>query len=267
MIAPQKYKQRFLDLGYDQNTAGRYGMIENIDDNFALLMNKLDEWDAWDNTLVIFMTDNGQAGRRATLDGRPTRLHTAGFKTGKGSQYEGGTHVPAFWSWKSVLGRGVDVPALTAHIDLFKTFCELCGAQIPSGIQQLDGRSLLPLLENPRADWSDRTLFVHRGRWEKGADPNESKFVACAVRTQRWRFVNNKQLYDISADPYESQDVAADHPGVVSQLRRAYDSWWAETVPFMVNEDAPYAPRQPQAVRYEKQLKERGIPKWIAPQI
>jgi arylsulfatase len=265
MIAPEKYKKRFLDLGYDEDTAGRYGMIENIDDNFGLLVQKLDEWNAWDNTLVIFMTDNGQAGSRGRLNGKPVKLHTAGFKTGKGSPYEGGTHVPAFWRWKGVLGEGVDISALTAHIDLFKTFCQLTGAEIPSDIQKIDGRSLLPLLENPKSPWPDRELFVHTGRWEKGADPNDSKFKSCAVRTQRWRFVNNKELYDIPADPYETTDVSADHPEVIAQLRKAYDAWWAETVPLMVNEDAPYAPHQPQAVRYEKQLAERGIPNWVPP--
>ena len=66
MIAPESYTKRFLDLGYDKNTAGRYGMIENIDDNFGLLMEKLEHWDLWENALVIFMTDNGQAGRAAT---------------------------------------------------------------------------------------------------------------------------------------------------------------------------------------------------------
>ncbi|MEO8495734.1 MAG: arylsulfatase, partial [Planctomycetota bacterium] len=97
--------------------------------------------------------------------------------------------------------------------------------------------------------------------------PNGSKFKACAVRTQRWRFVNNKELYDIAADPYEATDVSADHPEVIASLRKAYDVWWAETVPLMVNEDAPYAPHQPQAVRYEKQLAERGIPDWTPPKL
>jgi arylsulfatase len=267
MIAPDKYKQRFLDLGYDQNTAGRYGMIENIDDNFGLLMQKLDEWQAWENTLVIFMTDNGQAGRRAKLNGKNTPLFTAGFKTGKGSPYEGGTHVPAFWRWKGVLGEGVDINALTAHIDLYKTFCELAAVEIPAGIQQIDGRSMLPLLENPQAAWDDRYLFVHQGRWAKGADPNESKFKNCAVRTQRWRLVNDKDLYDISKDPYEKVNVIDDHPQVVADLRAAYDKWWAETVPLMVNENAPYAPQQPQAVRYEKQKAEQGIPNWTPPSL
>ncbi len=265
MIAPERYKRRFAEMGWDEQTQGRYGMIENIDDNFGMLMRKLDEWNLWDNTLVIFMTDNGQAGRRGKLNGKPTGIYTAGFKTGKGSPYEGGTHVPAFWYWKGRLGQGVDIPALTAHIDLFKTFCELAGAEIPADIQPIDGRSLLPLLENPGADWPDRKLFVHVGRWDKGADPNDFKYRNCAVRTQRWRFVNNKELYDLSTDPYESTDVAVQHPAVVADLRAAYDTWWAETLPLMVNEDVPYAPHQPQAVRYERQLKERGIPRWNPP--
>ena len=242
-------------------------MIENIDDNFGFLMQKLDEWRLWDNTLVIFMTDNGQAGRGGKLKGRNVRMHTAGFKTGKGSPYEGGTHVPAFWRWKGVLEEGVSISALTAHIDLFETFCQLAGASIPKGIQKLDGRTLLPLLEDPKAEWPDRKLFFHVGRWEKGADPNLSQYKSCAVRSQRWRFVNNSFLYDIAADPYEENDVAADHPDVVAQMRQAYDAWWAETVPLMVNEDVPFAPHQPQAVRYEKQLKERGIPKWLPPKL
>ena len=267
MIAPEKYKKRFLEMGYDANTAGRYGMIENIDDNVGLLAEKLDEWKAWDNTLVIFMTDNGQAGRGAKLNGKRVSLYTAGFKTGKGSPYEGGTHVPAFWRWKGVLGEGVDISALTAHIDLIKTFTALAGADLPTDMQKIDGRSLIPLLENPKAEWTDRELFVHQGRWAKGGDPNESKFRNCAVRNTRWRFVNNKELYDISVDPYEKTNVAADHPEVIAMFRKAYDAWWAETVPLMVNEDAPYAPQQPQTVRYEKQLAERGIPRWEPPKL
>jgi arylsulfatase len=267
MIAPQKYKTRFQQQGWDEKTQGRYGMIENIDDNMGLLMKKLDQWKLWDNTLVIFMTDNGQAGRGARKNGKANRIFSAGFKTGKGSPFEGGTHVPAFWRWKGVLGEGVDIPALTAHIDLFQTFCQLAGVSIPGNIQEIDGRSLLPLLENPKTAWPDRELFVHVGRWEKGADPNQSQYKNCAVRSQRWRLVNNQLLYDIQADPYEQNDVAAQHPQVVQRLRKSYDMWWTKTVPLMVNEKAPYAAEHPQDVRYEKQLKERGIPKWQRPRL
>ena len=262
MLAPEKYKQRFAEMGWDGNTQGRYGMLENIDDNFGLLMDKLDEWKMWEDTLVIFMTDNGQASRSGKLNGKRTDVFTAGFKTGKGSPYEGGTHVPAFWRWKGVLDEGVDINGLTAHIDLYKTFCDLAGVEIPDGIQAIDGRSLLPLLEDSKAKWPDRELFVHQGRWEKGADPNGSKFKNCAVRTQRWRFVNDRELYDIVNDPYEKVNVIDQHPEVVAKLRKSYDKWWQETLPFMVNEDAPYAKEQPQAVRYEKQKAEKGIPDW-----
>jgi arylsulfatase len=108
---------------------------------------------------------------------------------------------------------------------------------------------------------------VHQGRWQKGADPNNSKYKNCAVRSPRWRFVNNRELYDISVDPFEANDVSADHPEVVAELRRAFDVWWSETLPLMVNEDAPYSPVHPQAVRYEKQLEDRGIPDWEPPQL
>lgn len=267
MIAPEKYKRKFAAMGWDKNTQGRYGMIENIDDNFGLLMSKLDEWNAWDNTLVIFLTDNGQAGRSGSVNGKRTPIFTAGFKTGKGSPYEGGTHVPAFWRWKGRLGEGVDVPALTAHVDLYRTFCDLAGAKISDDVQPLDGRSLLPLLEDPHASWEDRSLFVHKGRWEKGDDPNKSRYKDCAVRTTRWRFVNNTELFDISTDPFEAHDVAQSHPEVVAELRGRFDQWWQQTVPLMVNEDAEYSPQQPQAVRYEKQLQNGGIPDWKEPQL
>ncbi|MFP6604861.1 MAG: sulfatase-like hydrolase/transferase, partial [Pirellulaceae bacterium] len=70
MIAPEKSKKRFAEQGWDAKTQGRYGMIENIDDNMGLLMKKLDQWKLWENTLVIFMTDNGQAGRGARRNGK-----------------------------------------------------------------------------------------------------------------------------------------------------------------------------------------------------
>lgn len=267
MIAPKKYKSRFTELGWDGNTAGRYGMIENIDDNMGLLLKKMDDWKLWDNTLLIFMTDNGQAGRSGKLNGKRAKMFTAGFKTGKGSPFEGGTHVPAFWCWKGKLKAGTDVGALTAHIDLYRTFCELAGVKVPSTVQKIDGRSLLPLLDDPNSDWEDRHLFVHQGRWKKGEDPNLSKHKNCAVRTTRWRFVNNKELYDISNDPYEADDVAKDHPEVIAKIQKEYDKWWAETVPLMVNEDAPFAKEHPATLMYNKQLKSGGIADWIAPEI
>ncbi len=283
-IAPEKSKKRFYDDGWSEGMAGRGGMVENIDDNFGVLWSKLNEWKALENTIVIFMTDNGQSGlpgKASMRNGKLVKVYTAHFKTGKGTAYEGGTHVPCFWYWKGVLGEGVDIPALTAHIDFFKTFCDLAGVTIPSDIQPIDGRSLLPLLENPKAEWPDRKLFVHVGRWASGTDVETYKYVNCAVRTGRWRLVmprtsnaamrkgklNNDpaqfQLYDIPTDPYEGTNVAEQHPETVQELIKAYDRWWTETVPLMVNEKRKDKERHLHTL-YDEALK-KGIPDWTPP--
>jgi len=261
MIAPEQYKKRFLDAGYDEKTAGRYGMIENIDDNFGRLWAKLNEWKALENTLIIFMTDNGMSMRPINHQGKRIDAFNYGMRGRKGSPNEGGTHVPAFWYWKGVLGEGADIDALTAHIDLYKTFAELAGAKLPDKMQVMDGRSLLPLLNDPKAHWPDRELFVHRGRWDPGKR-DTSKYRGCAVRTERWRFVNNEQLYDISADPNETTEVSANHPEVVKQLRQSYDQWWESVKPMMVNEDLPRVKQHPLHIRYNQQLESKGIPEW-----
>lgn len=262
-VAPDNYTKRFLDIGYDEKTAGRYGMIENIDDNFGYMMRKLEEWDVLDNTLVIFMTDNGAVLLSGTLNGKRVEHFNANLRGTKNTPYEGGTRVPSFWYWKGVLGEGVDVDALTAHVDLYKTFCELAGVEIPSGIQNITGRSLVPLLENKNTQWSDRDVFIHCGRWPLG-DAEDAKFNKMAVRTEEWRFVNNKELYNIPNDRSEENNVADQHPEVVKKLKKTYDKWWSATLPLMVNENLPVikSENQPLAKRYYKQLKEQGIPDW-----
>ncbi|TWU56439.1 Arylsulfatase [Rubripirellula tenax] len=263
LVAPEKYTERFLDLGWDEGTAARYGMIENIDDNFGRLMESLGQWDALNNTLVIFMTDNGATRLNGKLNGKRVKHFNANLKGGKNSPYEGGSHVPAFWYWKGVLGEGGDVDALTAHIDLYPTFCDLTGAKLPDDAQMLDGRSLVPLLKDPKTAWADRELFFHCGRWPTG-DQIEFKFQKCAVRTDRWRFVNNSELYDIAADPGERTNVVDSNPEVVGKLRKSYDAWWVSLTPLLVNENLPKVKPddQPMAIRYHKQLEEKGIPEW-----
>ncbi len=266
MIAPEKDKKPFLDAGFNETIAGRYGMIANIDDNMGVLMNKLRDWGLEKNTLLIFMTDNGQAGGRTTKrNGQPYKLYHAGLRAGKGSPYEGGTRVPAFWRWKGVLPQGKDIDALAGHIDLFPTFVDLAEAKVPANTQKRDGRSLLPLLEDPETNWPDRYLFTHRGRWAKASDPNPAKFHQCAVRNQRFRLVNNRELYDIETDPGETKNVIDEHPEVVKAMRAAYDTWWAEVQPLLVNEQVPNSKTQPFRVAYEAQKRTQGIPMWQPP--
>jgi len=226
-VCPEKYARAFEGKGLDQDSIAYYGMIANIDENVGRLLEKLREWDLERRTLVIFMTDNGHA---------IGRLYNAGMRGMKCTPYQGGTRVASFWRWPGVLSAGVDVDRLTAHVDLFPTLAELAGAKIPEGLK-LDGRSLVPLLTDPKAPWPDRTLFVHVGRWARGKAA-ESKYAQCAVRTARFRLVNNRELFDVLKDPGETTNVIDRHPEAVAGMRAAYDRWWAEVLPALENEDA-----------------------------
>ncbi|MFC2086576.1 sulfatase-like hydrolase/transferase [Bacteroidota bacterium] len=135
----------------------------------------------------IFTTDNGRSNGTGELNGKKVIHYNAELKGGKGRPNEGGTRSPSFWFWKGTLGEGVDIAALTAHIDLFKTFADLAGYTGYETYQKLDGLSFLPLLENPNADWPERTLFIHGGRWAKfSLTLDEAKYFNCAVRNDRW---------------------------------------------------------------------------------
>ncbi|MEW4489373.1 arylsulfatase [Thalassoglobus sp. JC818] len=272
-IAPEENAQRFLDLGFTDKEAGFYGMIENIDENLGRLLKQVDEWDLANNTVVIFMSDNGMTGGGSgrmgkmigtTPEGEKLYPYNAGMKGLKGSADEGGVRVPFFIRWTGRIEEGKDIDRIAAHIDLFPTLTNLAGAENPS--EQVEGRSLLPLIENPDAEWKGRLLYTHKGRWKTGEDPNESQWSDFAVRNQRFRMVGKNELYDMRKDLGQTSNVIEDHPEVVERFTKAYDRWWKKTVPLMVNESAPMLPYRPFHVQYEKQSSSVGIPEWKEPQ-
>ncbi|VGO18082.1 arylsulfatase [Pontiella sulfatireligans] len=257
LIAPEENLQRQLDRGMVKSNK-RWGMIENIDDNFGVMMARLEEWGMLDNTIVIFTTDNGAPHKG--LDPK----FKAGHKTGKGTPYEGGVHVPMFWQWKGRLKEDGDIAALTAQVDLYKTFCELTGADVSAVGQQLEGRSLLPLLENPQAEWEPRILQTHRGNL--GKDPQKAADKMWSVRTDRWRLVG-RELYDLEKDPYEEADVAALHPEVVERLSKSHFEWFDAMLPYMINQNNTWEGDAPMEILYNKQKMEKGIPEWMPEEI
>ena len=207
-LVAEKYADIYKKQGVKGGRANFWGMITNIDENMKRLMARLKELGLEEDTILIFMTDNGtSAGDGAGMRGR------------KGSEYDGGHRVPFFIRWPGKIGGPRDVDALAAHIDVLPTLIDLCGLKKPPKVD-MDGTSLRPLLEGKRG-WPERTLFVHSQRIE-----HPQKWRKSAVMTQRWRLVNGKQLFDIQADPAQKKDVAADHPAVVKQLTTAYDGWW-----------------------------------------
>ena len=94
----------------------------------------------------------------------------------------------------------------------------------------------MPLLRNPKAEWADRTLVHHAGRWPTG-QAEKFKYTKSAIQNSRFTLVNNRELYDLKADPGESTNVIDEQTEVVAQLRATYDQWWQDVQPFLVNED------------------------------
>ena len=262
-IVADKYKAMYQGK-CSNKSAAFYGMITNIDENMGLLMKKLDEWDLANDTLLIFMTDNGSSGGTFNY----------GMKGKKGSVNEGGCRVPLFFRLPGKIKPGIDVNRLARHYDMFPTLAEYAGAKIPQGYD-LDGRSLIPLIDNPKADWDDRFTFFHKGRWnKKGApgqwgkgntDPDKEKYRNFAVRSEKWRLVGTNELYNIKADPGEQNNLAQQNPEIVKNMLKAYEAWWDEVRPLMVNEDASLDTEKPFHVRFEKQKKEKGIGQWHNP--
>jgi arylsulfatase len=264
-IVAEKYKALYKDQCTDKEAAF-HGMITNIDDNMGVLMQKLDAWGLTDNTLLIFMTDNGSS----------VGTFNYGLKGKKGWVNEGGTRVPLFFRLPGRIKAGVDVDRLTRHYDLFPTLAQFAGTKAPEALD-LDGRSLVPLIENPDAEWPDRYTFFHKGRWAKEGMrvrkgrpdhvPENSKYTGFAVRNEKWRLVKNRELYDIDNDPCEKNNVIKEHPEVAQQMLKAYDAWWDEVRPLMINEDASLDKEPPFIVQFELQKKTTGIPDWIPPQL
>ena len=95
----------------------------------------------------------------------------------------------------------------------------------------------MPLLKDAKTEWPDRYLFFHRGRWKKGG-ADGAKMNSFAVRSQRFRLVGEKQLYEMDADPGQKKNVLDMHPEGAKKMLAAYDKWWAGARPNMVNEDA-----------------------------
>jgi arylsulfatase len=258
LVLPEAYYQQYIGKpGVDINMAKFFGMIENIDTNLGKLLAKLKEWQIEENTLVIYLgSDNG-----GTFG---TKLYNAGMRGGKCTVYQGGTRVPCFFRWPAGnIPAGSSCDALSAHLDILPTLAEITGATLSDEVkQQVEGRSLLPLLRNAKAEWPERTLVHHLGRWGKGKAA-ESKYACSAIQNARFTLVNNEELYDLQADPGETTNVIAQHPDVVASLRTAYDQWWEAVQPLLVNEHVIAPKMNPFKELYWKQFGGEPTPEML----
>ena len=242
---PEEYYLPFVEMGISEETSRAYGMIKSIDENFGRLLGTLDQLRVRENTLVIFLSDNGHSSQ--DLD----RYH-AGLRGLKGFMYEGGVKVPCFMQLPAVLERGTIVETHAAHIDILPTILDLCQIPVP-GSYTIDGKSLKPLATGNSDPWPDRNIYI---QWSMGN--NSEPYRHLMVRTNRYKLVQEDvqghskarlevhyewcrehgytdyvlsdsldfELYDIRNDPFETVNLADRHPGVVEKLKREYLAWY-----------------------------------------
>lgn len=231
-----KYSAPFTEKGLPESRSIFYGMIQNFDENLGKLLTSLKQWNIDDDTLVIFMGDNGTAaGSNGKLD---SDGFNAAMKGKKGAVYEGGHRVACFARWPQKLKAGGSIDKLTMHTDWLPTLTELCDLKKNRNLNW-DGRSIASLLEGKSNDWKARSIFISKQAdqlklWKPGGN-NQSKYPHFAVLSEKWRYVDG-ELYDIRADPSQTTDVAKQHPEVTQSLYAEYKQWFKD----VADEGAPY---------------------------
>lgn len=219
MWIEDQYREQFYPHLEDAkpDAAGFYGMIVELDENLARLDRFLEEKGLKEDTILLFITDNGHAGGALNI-------YNAGMRGGKCSRYEGGHRVPCFIRWPGGdLRPAGDVATPSQGQDILPTLLDLCGVPFDEP-DAIDGRTLGPLLRGDDGHLADRKFVVQY--FQNSVDKDD----AC-VAWKKWRLVHGKELYDLTADPGQENDVADRHPEVVASLQEFYEGWWTEVEP------------------------------------
>ena len=205
---PEAPKEDIKNLTGDEKRDTLMAMIKHLDMGVGEIVKSLKKHDIYDNTLLIFLTDNG-GSNAMSANNAPLR----GFNL---MDYEGGIHVPFIVSWPAQL-KGIkkcDVPMWS--IDLFATALDAAGLPLPRD-KPLDGKSILPALKGETDKLHDAFYWSSggaKGKW--------------AIRSGDWKLVAEKkriELFNLDKDLSETTDLAAKHPKLVSELADKYNEW------------------------------------------
>lgn len=211
---PAPYFEKYKAMGLSDKNASVHGMCENIDDNIAKLLQKLEENKMLDNTIIIFLTDNGPNGAR----------YNGGMRGTKASVHEGGMRVPLFIKWGDRLEAGKVIKPISTHMDIFPTILDLCDVKLDKKIK-LDGKSLVPLLEEKTGDWPDRQIYHIQ-------NSGNGTFYNSALRNEQHRFVLNQDnsmlLFDMQKDPGQTSNIIDQYPDLKEKYFQDIQAWYQE---------------------------------------
>ena len=219
----KRFFRRFKEMGQDDGQSKYASMVEGVDKSLGDVLDYLEANGLTDNTIIIFMADNGGNADVKSKGGVP-HTQNAPLREGKGSCYEGGIRVPmsVYWPGKTKAGSIIDAPVMPE--DLFPTILEMAGIKRYSTLQDIDGRSLVPLLKGKQTDWERDIIFHYPHQW-KPEYRREVDFLSTIIRDE-WKLVyvmkeRKLELYNLKEDIGETRDLAADYPAKVRELAHA----------------------------------------------
>jgi arylsulfatase len=236
-------------------------MIDSIDQNLGRVLAHLEETGELDNTLIMFLSDNGASAeiveigdgeigavdRWASVGGHWANVSNVPFKSYKNSTFEGGVESPFIVNWPGTIPPTSTVNETSAHlVDIMATLVDITGATYPDEIRgetvgAMDGISLLPALQGGTIE-RDKPLFFQWAQ-SKAVIDGHWKLVVHEVRPRDvesglWDFSTSKwELYDLSKDRTEINNLVESNPEKFAELQKKYEAWWMEVEPEISNVD------------------------------
>ncbi len=215
MQVPDPFWERFRDKDLPQQyegvekedinfTRAALAMVENIDYNVGRLTGRLQELGLEENTILIYLSDNGPNGWR----------WNGGMRGKKGSTDEGGVRTPFFVQWKGSIQPGSSAKQIASAIDILPTVLNLAGLR-PDLKKKLDGKDLTPLIFQSGSDWQNRLVYNH---WEGKT----------SIRSEKYRLDAQQRLYDLTTDPSQQRDLGDQYPALRDSLIQAGEKWLAD---------------------------------------
>ena len=244
-----RFVQKYLDAGMDEGQARYASMVEGVDKSLGDLLDYLDAKGVADDTIIIFMTDNGGNAENKSKGG-VRFMHNLPLRNGKGSVYEGGVRVPLMVKWKGKVAPATRVNTPVICEDLFPTILQMAGVKNYDVVQEVDGKSLVNLVTKgsklaakatKRGDIADqkaanafvvpesvsgidpnRSLIFHYPHQWKPYDLEDIDFLS-AVRKGDWKLVyrmrtGKLELYNLKSDIGEQSDLSSVYPERVKEL-------------------------------------------------
>lgn len=226
-----RFYQKYRDKGMVENEAGYASLIEGMDKSLGDLMNWLEENNLADNTVIIFMGDNGGLASESYWREPPLHRQNAPLNSGKGSAYEGGVREPMIVKWAGKVKPNTRNNDYLIIEDHFPTLLDIAGIKDYHTKQPIDGKSFKSMLTGETGVNKNRSLYWHfPNQW---GNDGPGIGTTSTIRKGDWKLVyyyetGKKELFNITNDIGEKEDLASQHPDLVKVLSADLGSYLRE---------------------------------------